>query len=100
MFQPDRRRFVTCASTSGAPFGAHRCFAAEGLMTKKDAHGEPLIRQLELVSSAPLADVKTFYHKSLELDIVEETADRLTLLAGRTRLVFLKPRPGDEKPFY
>lgn len=60
----------------------------------------PRIRRLELLSAAPLAEMKAFYHQALGLNIMEEKPDRLTIAAGQTRLAFRK-RPADtEKPFY
>jgi catechol-2,3-dioxygenase len=100
MLQPDRRHFLAWASAAGAFFAAHGYSAAEEPMPKREAKGEPLIRHLKLLSSAPLADMKGFYHKSLGLGVAEEKPDRLTVEAGRTRLTFLKPPAGDAKPFY
>jgi catechol-2,3-dioxygenase len=100
MPRPDRRHFLTWASAAGAFFAAHGCSAAEEPKRDKNGKGEPLIRHLELLSSAPLADMKAFYHKSLGLSVAEEKPDRLTVEAGRTRLTFVKPATGDDKPFY
>lgn len=100
MHQPDRRHFLTWASAAGAFFAAHGCSAAEEPLQKREAEREPLILHLELHSSAQLADMKAFYHESLGLGVAEEKPDRLTVNAGRTRLTFLKPPAGDEKPFY
>ena len=100
MTQPDRRHFLTWASTTGAFFAAHGCSGAEDPMRDTVGKGEPLIRHLELLSAAPLADMKAFYHTSLGLRIAEEKADRLTVEAGRTLLTFLEPATGDGKPFY
>jgi catechol-2,3-dioxygenase len=98
--RPDRRLFLASASTAGAFVAAHGCWAAGELQRAKDGQDDPLIRRLELVSSAPLADMKEFYHKSLGLDVVEDKPDRLSIDAGRTRLTFLKPAEGKDKPFY
>ena len=100
MHQPDRRRFLTWASAAGAFFAAHGCSAAAEPMPTREARGEPLIRHLELLSSAPLADLKAFYHESLGLGVAEEKPGQLTVEAGRTRLTFRKAPTGDEKPFY
>jgi catechol-2,3-dioxygenase len=69
-------------------------------MPNKETKGEPLIRHLELISSAPLADMHAFYHKLLGLGAAELKPDRLTVEAGRTRLTFVKAPTGGEKPFY
>lgn len=100
MLQPNRRHFLARASAAGAFFAAHGCSAAEGPMPKRAGRGEPLLRHLELLSSAPLTDMKGFYHQALGLGVVAEKPGRLTVEAGRTRLTFLRPPAGDGKPFY
>src|SRR4051794_9418380 len=60
----------------------------------------PRILGLELLSSAPLAGMKDFYHKSLGLGVVEDKPERLTIQAGQTRLSFLKAPAGAGEPFY
>jgi catechol-2,3-dioxygenase len=69
-------------------------------MPNKETKGEPLIRSLELISSASLADMHAFYHKLLGLGAAEQKPDRLTVEAGRTRLTFVNAPAGGEKPFY
>src|SRR5262245_35396741 len=100
MAQLDRRSFLARTSVMGAILAAHECTATEEPIAEKDVSDQPLIRHLELLASAPLVDLKAFYHKSLGLDIVEDKNDRLTFMAGRTLLTFLKHPTGNEKPFY
>jgi catechol-2,3-dioxygenase len=99
---PDRRRFLGWASASAAFFAAHGCTASG---TPGPASGVPAedrcrILSLELLSSAPLAKMRVFYHQSLGLRVADEQPDRLTLAAGETRLTFVKAGPNDGQPFY
>jgi len=97
----DRRRFL--GWTAAAFFAAHGCNATEEgkppSQSGKGEKGEPRIRSLELLSAAPLAAMKDFYHQSLGLR-VEEKSERLTVHAGKTRLMFRKAPADAGKPFY
>jgi catechol-2,3-dioxygenase len=100
--QIDRRRFLAWASC----LAAHHGLAAEGLASGstptsrgRDEPG-PRILGLELLSSAPLATMKEFYHRSLGLRLLGEAPDRLTIGAGETRITFLKAGPDDGEAFY
>lgn len=100
--KPDRRRFLAWASASAAFFAAHG-FAAENPERKPPSKSDvtdPRILSLELVSSAPLTEVKAFYHESLGLSVLEDQRERLTIAAGSTRLTFTSAKKDDEKPFY
>jgi catechol 2,3-dioxygenase-like lactoylglutathione lyase family enzyme len=101
--QPDRRRFLTWASASAAVIAAHDRLAADdprpappGGRVKTD----PRILSLELLTAAPLAEMKAFYHRTLGLPVADERPDRLTIAAGGTRLTFVKAGEDDGKPFY
>src|SRR5262245_7878322 len=61
---------------------------------------QPRILSLELLTAAPLADMKRFYHQTLGLRVLEEKADRLTIAGGETRITFIQAGPNDGKPFY
>src|SRR5262245_52584850 len=102
--QLDRRRFLSWASAATAFFAAHECLAQEKPMQEspsgEGARVAPRIRSLELLSSAPLAKMKEFYHRTLGLAVIDEQPERLAIAAGRTRLTFVKAAAGDGKPFY
>jgi catechol-2,3-dioxygenase len=102
--QLDRRQFLAWTAASAAFFAVHGS-PATGDPEPASSPGErkgagPRILSLELLTAAPLAAMKDFYHRSLGLHVVEETPDRLTIGAGGTRLTFVHTGPGGEKPFY
>jgi hypothetical protein len=55
----------------------------------EDASGRPRLLALELRSGAPLAEMKAFYGKTLDLGVRDERADRFTVEAGETRITFV-----------
>jgi catechol-2,3-dioxygenase len=101
---PGRRQFLAWAPAAAACLAAHHGTAGEKAppgspAVRRDGPG-PRILSLELLSAAPLAKMKEFYHRSLGLRVGDEKPGRLTLGAGETRLTFVKARPDDGKPFY
>jgi catechol-2,3-dioxygenase len=102
--QPDRRRFLEGVATATMCLAVHDTLAAEGFASGPPSRGAddpgPRILCLELVSAAPLATMKEFYHKTIGLPVLDEHPDRLTIGAGDTRLTFMPAGPGDENPFY
>ena len=101
---PDRRRFLKGAVFASAFFAAHDFGGAQdpetGDSPVEDDEDGPRILRLELMSSAPTAEMKEFYHDSLGLPVVEESPERLTIDAGLTRITFLKAMETDGNPFY
>jgi len=102
--QPGRRRFLHWASASAVFFAAHGFFAPDG-STSEAAGGAgretgPRLLSLELLSSAPLQQLKQFYEQTLGLRLLEERPDRLTIAAGASRLTFLPAGTGDAAPWY
>ncbi|MGI0150096.1 MAG: VOC family protein [Thermoplasmata archaeon] len=99
-----RRRFLGWAAASAAFVGAHGRIASEDPGANsppgKPKAAGPRILSLELLTSAPLAKMKEFYHQSLGLPVLDERQERLTIGAGETRLAFVKAGPDIEKPFY
>jgi catechol 2,3-dioxygenase-like lactoylglutathione lyase family enzyme len=99
----DRRRFLNWA-VAGTLFVAHGCGDAEEPNAPAPAdnggHDDPRIRRLELASSAPVAEMKEFYHQVLGLRVSDEKADRLTVAAGGTPITFVTSTADDGKPFY
>lgn len=95
--RPDRRHFLRRAAAA-ALLAAHDCAAQEPRPAA--AGGGPRLRHLELLSRAPLARMREFYHRSLGLRVVEEAADRLTVAAGQSRLTFRAAGAGGGEPFY
>lgn len=107
----DRRRFlrgaVQAAGTSlialhalpgwGQPSGAAGPGDAD---ESRDDGGAPRLLHLRLACAAPLAEMGAFYGRTLGLPVGEESAGRLTVTAGGTRITF--EESGDEggEPFY
>ena len=62
----------------------------------------PRILSLELQSGAPMSVMKAYYGTILDLAILEERADRLTVHAGDTRITFLNSSDtvDGRPPFY
>jgi hypothetical protein len=94
----DRREFLHLSAAAAAFLAAHG-IAGQAPGAAPPAKGGPRIRSLELLSGAPLADMKDFYHRSLGLPVAREKPDRLTIDAGQTRITFVKAAAG-AKPFY
>jgi hypothetical protein len=103
--KPTRRRFLAWASAATAVIAAHGCTTSEDPApappppTERDETG-PRIVSLELLTAAPLAEMKTFYQRSLGLSILEERPDRFTVAAGATRITFASAGPDGGSPFY
>ncbi len=102
--EPHRRHFLQGICAAGAFFSLHDLITANELelreFSTEDDDDKPRILQLELLSSAPMAEMKQFYHVTLGLPIVEEKPNRLTIDAGLTRISFLESAEADGKPFY
>jgi hypothetical protein len=94
--RPDRRQFLARTSAS-AVIAAHLSLAAPA---KEQKVTDPRIRRLDLLTAAPLGEMKKFYHGSLGLPVEEDKPDRLTIATGGTRLTFRPAGPDDGKPFY
>ena len=62
----------------------------------------PRLLALELLSGAPMAAMKAFYGKTLDLAILNERPDRFTVEAGETRITFVENASTDPgtSPFY
>lgn len=102
--EPNRRRFLGRAAASTAIIVAHGCMASpndEPASESEEGKGMgPRIRSLELITAAPLAKMKEFYHEALGLRVLAEKSDRLTIGAGETPLTFVAAGADAGKPFY
>jgi hypothetical protein len=100
----DRRQFLGSAAMGAAFFAMHDLALSAGQTgaTAQPDVKRPRLLSLELSSGAPLADMKAFYGKTLDLGILEERSDRLTIGAGETRLTFVQSAEIVEgrPPFY
>jgi hypothetical protein len=99
-----RRRFLVWASAAAAVSAAHGCTASQNPASTpslpEPAETGPRIRGLELLTAAPLAEMKSFYQQSLGLPVLEDRPDRLTVAAGATPIAFVPARPDGGRPFY
>ena len=59
-----------------------------------------LIASVDLVSAAPLREMRAFYHDLLGMPAVQATDGRLTIRAGASRITFAPSGPGHSHPFY
>lgn len=101
----DRRAFVRRMSAGAAFLAAHAALSggASGAMTRSARRpapmertgDEPLIRGVELLTGAPLAAMRGFYHEKIGFPIAEETDDRLgfDVGGGVSSLTFVKAKP-------
>jgi hypothetical protein len=93
----DRRGFLGSTAATAAFLAMHdlSALAAQagpgGALPApaEDASGRPRLLALELRSGAPLAEMKAFYGKTLDLGVRDERADRFTVEAGETRITFV-----------
>jgi len=103
-YRPGRREFMGSAAASAAFFAVHDLSALTGRAggSAQDAPGRPRILSMELQSGAPLDAMRAFYGKTLDLGILEDKADRLTVEAGETRITFVASteRVEGRAPFY
>ena len=99
----ERRHFLGSAAGTAAFFAMHdlRSLAGQAGAAAQVQTG-PRILSVELLSGAPMSVMKAFYGTTLDLAILEERADRLTVQAGDTRITFVSsPDTVDGRPpFY
>jgi hypothetical protein len=97
----DRRTFVRRMSATAAVLLAHPALpgfaAARRPPTGAD---EPLIRSLRLLTAAPLAALRSFYHDRIGFPVLEESAGEIAFATGATRLAFQKAGAEQREPFY
>jgi catechol 2,3-dioxygenase-like lactoylglutathione lyase family enzyme len=96
-----RRVFLGGVLASAAVIAAHaQAPAGSSPPDTRRKSAAPRILSLELLTAAPLARMREFYHQALGLRVLEEQAGRLTIAAGETRLTFVPAEPATGEPFY
>ncbi len=108
MHQIARREFLSRASrAAAATLLAHDALAAGGpapaVPGAPVATAEPRIREIRLLTSTPLAEMRRFYESLLGFPVIESRADLVAFGAGATRLEFRPVAPGEpgaEGAFY
>ncbi|HEX9732832.1 MAG TPA: hypothetical protein VGG06_12705 [Thermoanaerobaculia bacterium] len=86
----NRRTFIAGASAS-------TLLAALPGSGGSDAHR---IRSLRLATSTALGEMKRFYQETMELTVLAESRDELTIAAGATAITFFASAPEQGAPFY
>ncbi len=99
----NRREFLAGASASALLAALHEPIAwaaprpgPSGI----DPNGPPLIQGLRLLTAAPFAQMKAYYHGLLGFPVLSEEAEEITFGAGLTPITFVKATPEQGKPFY
>ncbi|MBK7871677.1 MAG: hypothetical protein IPJ74_13875 [Saprospiraceae bacterium] len=93
-----RRQFTQNMAATALITALHPSFAFCNLMPKM-AKPTARIKSLHLLTAAPLAEMKHFYHNLLELPILNEKPKELSVRAGETDITFLKI-DASQQPFY
>ena len=90
-------------TTTRRTFLAGSALAAASLALPAETAGdatadEPRIVALELLTAAPLASMKAFYHGGLGLRVIDERDERLTIAGGATPITFVRAPARDREP--
>ncbi len=96
----NRRQFFK--SASALALAAHGSLA---LSSPKNAarianNDVPRLLRLRLLTAAPLAKMKSFYHELLGLPLTEKKAGEFTFAGGQTAVTFAQAQPEYGEPFY
>jgi len=98
----NRRQFLHSASAM-AFLAAHEQFVRKVSSVSRLAipnNGVARILKLRLVTAAPLAEMKKFYHELLGLPLLEDKAEEFTFSGGQTPITFAQAQPEHGEPFY
>lgn len=68
--------------------------------SRADKNSVARILSLRLLTAAPLAKMKDFYHGRLGLPVLEEQSDQITIGAGATPITFVNAGHAHGEPFY
>jgi catechol-2,3-dioxygenase len=96
----NRRHFLK--SASALALAAHESLALSSPKNamRMDNNGAPRLLRLRLLTAAPLAKMKSFYHELLGLPLLEARAGEFTLAGGQTAVTFAQALPEHGEPFY
>lgn len=103
----NRREFLGCLPVGAAYLLAHDALAIAAHRPGADVPGASatlqagpvkaddglLIQRLRLLTAAPLAEMRRFYHEKLHFPVEQSTDREITFVAGGTRLTFVTIRP-------
>ncbi len=99
----DRREFLAGASVSALLGTLHEPIAWAAPRpgpSVLDPSGPPLIQSLRLLTAAPFAKMKEYYHGLLGFPVLAEERAVITFGAGLTPITFVKATPEQGRPFY
>ena len=86
----DRRRFLTSAAATTAFFAMHDRLAGAAQVPAQAEPKRPHLLSLELLAGASsMAAMRTFYGKTLDLRLMDDTSDRFTVEAGESTITFV-----------
>ncbi|MGH7601556.1 MAG: VOC family protein [bacterium] len=96
----NRRQFFK--SASALALAAHEGLALSSPQnaTRIATNDAPRLLRLRLLTAAPLAKMKSFYHDLLGLPLIEEKTEEFTFAGGQTAVTFAQAQPEHGKPFY
>ena len=102
--QQHRREFLETVSKSALVAALPGSIAwstsvASGSITSSESES-PRILSLRLLTAAPLARMKEFYHGVLGLPVLREETDQITIGGGETPITFITAKPSQGRPFY
>ncbi len=97
-----RRQFLTLSSgaamaVANAHFLFNNSFPANSLSNENKS---PLIKGLKLETASPLSTMRTFYEKTIGLNILAHSSKELTIQAGQSTITFIQTSKQDYRPFY
>ena len=99
-----RRDFIGAASLSAATLFYHDQLAwalGGAASAPRRVHDTgPRILALRLLTAAPLAEMRAFYHDRLGLAVLAHTETELTIAGGKTPITFVRADPDQGRPFY
>jgi catechol 2,3-dioxygenase-like lactoylglutathione lyase family enzyme len=95
----NRRKFIEVSSFTIPMLNVHLLMANQACTTHPQGLQSHRIKSLKLLTTSALDVMKDFYHLKLGLEIVEFSAQSLTLLAGLTELTFVRTF-APLRPFY
>lgn len=95
-----RRRFLTRASASLAVAALHGGFSGAAPARRRAPETGARLLDVDLETAVPLGDMKAYYGGLLGFPILEETASRLVVGAGASRLSFRPAAKAGSRPFY
>ena len=96
----NRRQFLKSASVLALAAHEGLALLPASIVAPLSSNKAPRLLRLRLLTAAPLAKMKTFYHEVLGLPVLAEPAGEFTVAGGQTTITFAQARAGHGEPFY